>query len=247
MEGAAPIIYPVKPLPKPKPKKILHDHLPDLPCIMTLVAPTKSGKSVLLNNLILRDDFYKDVHDNITIMSNTIEQDETSRFLRKACDCYTGYDDNVLAGIVQQQKAFDDDERPFIGLIFDDILGSVKRSSYLNHLVTRSRHYGIGLLAISVQSFKAVGPTIRNNTNAFICMNLQNMSELSKISDEYSGMFGGDDNFRKIYAKATEQRYNFLYLDLQNNPARAFRNFEEQLAEGDKILFGGDVKNNVPE
>ena len=247
MEGAAPIIYPVKPLPKPKPKKILHDHLPDLPCIMTLVAPTKSGKSVLLNNLILRDDFYKDVHDNITIMSNTIEQDETSRFLRKACDCYTGYDDNVLAGIVQQQKAFDDDERPFIGLIFDDILGSVKRSSYLNHLVTRSRHYGIGLLAISVQSFKAVGPTIRNNTNAFICMNLQNMSELSKISDEYSGMFGGDDNFRKIYAKATEQRYNFLYLDLQNNPARAFRNFEEQLAEGEKLLFGGDVKNNVPE
>ena len=26
--------------------------------------------------------------------------------------------------------------------------------------------------------------------------------------------------------KATEKRYDFLYLDLQSNPARAFRNFE---------------------
>jgi hypothetical protein len=73
------------------------------------------------------------------------------------------------------------------------------------------------------------------------------MSELDKISLEFSGMFGGDDNFRKIYHKATEQRYDFLYLDLQSNPARAFRNFEEQLAEGDRLMFGGEIKNKIPE
>jgi len=245
--GSAPKIYPVKDPPKEKPRKITHPNLPELPCIMTLVMPTKSGKSTILSNLLLRDEFFKGAMDNVTIMSNTIEQDVTSRYLKKACDCYTGYDDNVLAGIVEQQKQFDDDERPFIGLIFDDILGSVKRNSYLNHLVTRSRHYGVGLLAVSVQSFKAVGPTIRNNTNAFICGNLQNMSELEKISQEFSGMFGGDEKFRKIYHKATEQRYDFLFLDLQENPARAFRNFEEQLADGDRLLFEGEVENKIPE
>ena len=242
-----PQIFPVKDPPKEKPRKITHPNLPELPCIMTLVMPTKSGKSTILSNMILRDDFYKGAMDNVTIMSNTIDQDVTSRFLRKACDCYTGYDDNVLAGIIEQQKSFEDDDRPFIGMIFDDILGSVKRNSYLNHLVTRSRHYGVGLLAISVQSFKAVGPCIRNNTNAFICGNLQNMSELDKISLEYSGMYGGDEKFRKIYHKATEQRYDFLYLDLQSNPARAFRNFEEQIAEGDKLLFEGEVVDTIPE
>ena len=247
MEGKPPQIYPVKDPPKEKARKLVHPNLPELPCIMTLVMPTKSGKSTILSNLLLRDEFFKDAMDNVTIMSNTIDQDVTSRYLRKACDCYTGYDDSVLAGIIEQQKQFEDDERPFIGLIFDDILGSVKRNSYLNHLVTRSRHYGVGLLAVSVQSFKAVGPTIRNNTNAFICGNLQNMSELEKISQEFSGMFGGDEKFRKIYNKATEQRYDFLFLDLQENPARAFCCFHTQLADGDKLLFEGDVKNNIPE
>ena len=247
-DKSAPTILPVKDPPKEKPRKVTHPNLPELPCIMVLVMPTKSGKSTILSNMLLRDDFYKGAMDNVTIMSNTIEQDVTSRFLRKACDCYTGYDDNILAGIINQQKQFDDDERPFIGLVFDDILGSVKRNSYLTHLVTRSRHYGVGLLAVSVQSFKSLGPTIRNNTNAFICGNLQNMSELDKISAEMSGMFGGDENFRKIYHKATEQKYDFLYLDLQSNPARSFRNFEEQLSEGDRLLFdGAKVENNIPE
>ena len=234
MEGKVPQIYPVKDPPKEKPRKITHPNLPELPCIMCLVMPTKSGKSTILSNLLLRDDFYKDAMDNVTIMSNTIDQDITSRFLKKACDCYTGYDDNVLAGIIEQQKQF-------------DILGSVKRNSYLNHLVTRSRHYGVGLLAVSVQSFKAVGPTIRNNTNAFICGNLQNMSELDKISQEFSGMFGGDEKFRKIYHKATEVRYDFLYLDLQSNPARAFKCFETQIAEGDRLLFGEKPINKIPD
>ncbi len=250
MEGAPPKILRVKSPPKEKPRKVVHPNLPELPCICVLVMPTKSGKSTILSNMLLREDFYKDVHDNITIFSNTIEQDVTSRFLCKACDTYTGYDDNVLSGIISQQKSFKDEDRPFIGLVFDDILGSVKRNSYLNHLVTRSRHYGVGLLAISVQSFKAVGPTIRNNCNSFICGNLQNMSELDKISQEYSGMFGGDEKFRKIYNKATEQRYDFLFLDLQNNPARAFRNFETQIAEGDKLLFeplNGDAEVKIPE
>tara|TARA_R110002096_G_scaffold417090_1_gene620590 strand:- start:307 stop:1071 length:765 start_codon:yes stop_codon:yes gene_type:complete len=246
MDKSAPQIRKVKDPPKEKPRKILHENLPQLPCIMTIIAPTKSGKTNLLSNLLLRDDFYKDVHDNVTIMSNTIESDQTGRFLRQACDCYTGYSDQILGGLITQQKSFSEEDRPFIGLVFDDILGSVKRNSYLNSLVTRSRHFGVGLLAISVQSFKALGPVIRNNCNAFICLNLQNMSELSKISDEYSGMFGGDQNFRKIYNKATEVRYDFLYLDLQSNPSRAFCCFHTLLADGDKLYFGEGAVGHMP-
>ena len=68
MSGQVPQIYPVKDPPKEKPRKILHPNLPELPCIMCLVMPTKSGKSTILSNLLLREDFYRDVHDNVTIM-----------------------------------------------------------------------------------------------------------------------------------------------------------------------------------
>ena len=247
-----PTIYPVKALPADVQRRPLHPNMPQLPTIMTIVAPTASGKSVLLSNLLLREDMYggKDpLFDNITVMSNTINSDVTSRFLREACDCYDFYDDVVLGNIIQQQKSYEDPEdRPFIALVFDDILGSVKRSSYLNSLVTRARHYGVGLCVCSVQSFKSLGPTIRNNCNSFICMNLQNMSELDKISDEYNGMFGGDEKFRQIYHHATQVQYDFLYLDLKSNPSRALRNFEEVIAVGDQLNFdpSSTIKKEIP-
>ena len=53
--------------------------------------------------------------------------------------------------------------------------------------------------------------------------------------------------FRKIYHKATEVRYDFLYLDLQSNPARAFKCFETQIAEGDRLLFGEKPINKIPD
>ena len=55
MESKPPQILPVREPPKDKPRKNLHPHLPDLPCIMVMTAPTKSGKSTTLSNLILRD------------------------------------------------------------------------------------------------------------------------------------------------------------------------------------------------
>jgi hypothetical protein len=254
-ESKGPSIYPVVEPPKVKQRRELHPNLPILPTIMTIVAPTKSGKSTILSNLLLRSDMYgpigkETLFDNVTIMSNTINSDITSRFLRKSCDCYDFYDDVILGNIIHQQKSYEDEEdRPFIALVFDDILGSVKRSSYLNSLVTRARHYGVGLCVCSVQSFKSLGPTIRNNCNSFICCNLQNMSELNKISEEYNGMFGGDENFRKIYHHATQVPYDFLYLDLQSNPARALRNFEEIIAVGDQLNFdpNSTIKKEIPE
>ena len=70
---------------------------------------------------------------------------------------------------------------------------------------------------------------------------------MTKISDEYNGMFGGDEKFRKIYAEATKERYDFMYLDLQSNPARAFRNFETLLADGDQLYFDGSSEVKISE
>jgi hypothetical protein len=38
-----------------------------------------------------------------------------------------------------------------------------------------------------------------------------------------------DGKFRELYKKATKKKYDFLHLNLQENPAEAWRNFEEKL------------------
>jgi len=49
-------------------------------------------------------------------------------------------------------------------------------------------------------------------------------------------VFGGADNWLKIYALATPNRYDFLHMSFQDNPPRAYRNFETLIAEGSNIL-----------
>jgi len=63
-----------------------------------------------------------------------------------------------------------------------------------------------------------------------------NQKELGKMAEEYGDVFGGAENWLKIYAQATPNRYDFLHMDFQSNPPRAYRNFETLIAEGQKIL-----------
>ena len=89
------------------------------------------------------------------------------------------------------------------------------------------------LLIISSQNFRAVSPIIRQNaTNVIIGSPFPNQKELAKVGEEFGDLFGGADSFIKIYRKATPNRYDFLYLDLQANPPVAYHNFESVVAVG---------------
>ena len=68
-----------------------------------------------------------------------------------------------------------------------------------------------------------------------------NSKELGKISEEYGDMFGGADNLLKIYKIATPKRYDFLHLDLQENPPVAYHNFEKVIAIGSNIMGDSNV------
>ena len=78
-----------------------------------------------------------------------------------------------------------------------------------------------------------------------------NSKELEKIAEEYGDMFGGADNLLKIYKIATPEKYDFLHLDLQENPPIAYHNFEKQIAvgpsiTGDSNIDISDLKDDTP-
>ena len=232
-----PVVKPSGGDPKPH-----HPHLPKVGVdeegggsLLLLLSPVKTGKSTLISNLFLNDAFYgQEFFDEINVISNTIANDVTSRYLRKVANCHDHYSDIHIDKIVNRQKSFDKEDQPQIAICLDDCLGSIKRESKINHLCSRYRHFNIKLLIISSQKFRgAVSPVIRANaTDVVIGSPFPNMKELQAISEEYGDLFGGADRWMKIYRKATPNKFDFLYMDLQSNPPLAYRNFEKVIAVG---------------
>ena len=139
----------------------------------------------------------------------------------------------MISGIMKEQSQYKRDERPSYALILDDILTQdFSKSNAVSFFSTRFRHY-IDFYLISTQSFRAVSGMIRNNANSVFICRQQNKMELEKIAEEYSGMVGGKENFFKWYKEIHSQPFSVMYLDLQSNPARILRNFEEVVWSGD--------------
>lgn len=236
-QEAFPKILKVQDPPQEKIKP-LHPHLPQPPALLLMISPIRTGKSTIISNLLLNSHFYgQDYFDEVMCISPTIYNDKTSRFLKKAFDCYDGYNDQIITDLIAKQEAYANDgnieERPEVAVILDDILGTIRREANVNHLASRFRHYGIKLLLMSSQNYRSVSPVIRSNaTNMIIGSPFPNTKELGKIAEEIGDQFGGYDNFLKIYYMATPEKYDFLYLDLQSNPPLAYHNFEKVIAQG---------------
>ena len=193
---------------------------------MLICSSVRSGKSNLLCNLLLNSNFLKDCFEDVYIFSSTIHQDQTTRKLKEAfpSTCYDTFDENKLLRIIDHQKSYEDDERPAIAIILDD-LQNIKPKSPFYTLASNFRHYGIGLLCYTIQNFKMVPPIVRSNvTNLLIGTN--NSHQMKQIGQEYGDSFGGEDNFIRIHRTAVPERFNFLYGRLDQYPAKLHRNFE---------------------
>ena len=203
--------------------------------LLLMISPVKTGKSTIISNLFLNEDFYgQEFFDDVKIISNTIKNDVTSRFLNKAFEVYDFYSDEIIDGIVENQKKFDKEDQPQIAVVLDDCLGSIKRESKINHLSSRYRHFNIKMLIISSQKFTgSVSPIIRANaTDVIIGSPFPNQKELLRVAEEYGDLFGGADNWLRLYRKATPNKYDFCYMDLQSNPPLMYHNFSKVVGSG---------------
>ncbi len=218
-------------------KKKLHPNLPDISTgqVGILISPVKTGKSTIISNLLLNPNFYKDQFDLVYIISNTINNDRTSRFLKEEFP-ETIYDDlsridEIIDNIIKYQDSFPRGEKPFIAVILDDFLG-IKKSAKINYLSTRARHYNIGLLLFASQVFRGLEVPIRQNAT-FVAIGSPNPNEkeLNKMADEYSDILGGRENFFKLYKQATPNKYDFMYIDIQSNPTKVYSKFDKLIYE----------------
>jgi hypothetical protein len=210
--------------------KIKHP-LPKPPFTLALIAPTKSGKSNLIVNLLKNSYFgYDDIFKEIYYISPTVGIDETLRSINEDDDIIKidqeedlQYLDDILNDIVKSQKSKSKEEREPVLIVLDDCLDYLKKSKRLDSLPSYSRHYNISII-ITTQVYNALPTKLRKNASAYLIARIYNNKDLQNIEEEIGANF---HDFRNNYDKATKEKYSFLFVDNRN--IELWKNFDELL------------------
>lgn len=202
--------------------------LPEPPFTMLIVAPRKSGKTVVISNLVSR--LLANHHDAgkcgyfayKVLISPTAEIDTSARDLvREMDEVYKGWDDQIINHLVALSNEFKR-QLPIL-LILDDILGLLPRVSNLSWFVTRNRHYNISLI-VSTQHFRGVSNLIRENACGIIVFKISNTREYKALCEEMAYF---EDAYQVAVLDA--EPYSFLYVKIEGGELRFYKKFEKLL------------------
>ena len=214
-------------------KQSKHEHLPKVPLRMLLLAPSGSGKTVLLSNLILN--IYRGCFERIFVFSPSIDIDKTwepvkqyqtdiMRASEKGKDklYFDHYNPSDLENIIETQhkiikmmKAAKRTKLFSILIVIDDFADDpifTRQSKLLHSLFTRGRHNSISTV-VSTQKFASIHPIVRVNAVALIVYRLRNQKELISFIEEVSGLVSKKE-LLEIYKLATDEEFGFLYINL---------------------------------
>ena len=209
--------------------------MPSVPGVSMIVAPPRTGKTVLCSNLLLRKSMLGDKFDEVYIYSPSIFNCKSSKYLRENFNCLDEYSDLSLQKILDKQMEYEKNgnikDRPSICIFFDDAVNIIKKNSLITSLCSRYRHFGIDQIIISIQSYKGVPNIIRQNLSTLILLAPNNNTKQMKLINEELDCFNGYDNFLKLFNEATnnQERYNFMMVKLDYSPVQVWSNFDRQL------------------
>jgi len=242
-------IYKVKDLENKGKYPPLNPILPQPPFLLIGYGSVRSGKTNSLINMMRRDDMFgTDYFDDVLVISNTAGNDpKMYKFMGDAFRLEDHYENKMIDDLIASQKSYSREEMPTTLLILDDIISKdFKKSSSnaINSLATRFRHYELSMM-VFVQSARAVSNMIRSNATNILIYRQQSNLEWEKLQEEYSDL--APKNFANYYKISQMERYGFLYIDCQENPARFYKNFEELIGIGDKMVWKGKLPDDEDE
>ncbi len=180
---------------------------PKLPLRAMVVGPSQTGKSTLIQSMIL--DIYRGCFERIYIFSPSIELDHTWQpvkdYIKKDFKVDTNkekvyFEENdppALEEIIENQKRLidfmkkGDCKKMFnILIVFDDLLDDVrmmKHNSLLNSLFIRGRHMWISTI-VSSQVYRGVSSIVRKNITDMFLFKIPNQLEFDAIAEEVSAL-----------------------------------------------------------
>ncbi len=214
-------------------KQSKHSVVPKLPLRGILLAPSGSGKTVLLSNMMLN--IYRGCFERIYIFSPSVNVDQTWEEVKKYQDTVMGvketetdplyfdhYDPDDLQHIIetQQKVILEMKKRKMTKLFsiciliddFSDDSNFSRHSKLLHSLFTRGRHNSISTL-VSTQKFASIAQIVIINAMFIIVYRLRNSKDLETFLEELSAMLHRKE-LLELYKLATKEAYSFLHNNL---------------------------------
>jgi len=208
------------------------DPLPKKNNLIWLIVGAKGkGKSNLLLNSLMHQEFYKNYYDNIYLISPTADRDpkfdELVKELSSDNHFYTEPSADNVQEIIDNIKIFNDGfnvkkkkRQPRNLIIFDDCISSFPKStqkSVINHLFISHRHLKTSIFCTS-QTFKKLNTIIRSNADLISFFQNDNSLEQKGFKEEYS--------IKDEYMEKLKMSNDFLHVSFCGGKKKLFFKFD---------------------
>jgi hypothetical protein len=197
------------------PNKHLHGF--DLPFRMCIVAPSSSGKTNLLVNMVMLFCQGKGTFQKINIVTRDKESDPLYRWLESKSPSII-ISDGLSSIPKMDAKTYDKDTNSL--LVLDDLVLS-KNLSAVEEVYIRGRKLGISVIFIS-QSYFKIPTVIRQNCSYMVILKLSGVRDARLILSEFS-LGVTKEELMEIYEHATAEKFSPLIIDLAAPKESRFR------------------------
>ena len=193
----------------------VHLHQFKVPFRMCIVAPSGSGKTNFLINLLhLFSCGYKGTFQTIAIITRN-KDEPLYRWITSKCDQIT-----IKEGLTNtpQLDKFDKDYNHLV--VWDDLVLS-KDLTMVEQYYIRARKLNCSVIFIS-QSFFKIPKIIRNNCSYMVLLKLSGNREVNMILSEF-GLGITKDELLALYEYATAEKFSPLVIDMEEDSSKRFR------------------------
>jgi hypothetical protein len=185
-----------------------------LPFRMCIVAPSGSGKTNFLCNLIGLFSKGKGTFQTITIITKNKDEPLYKWITSKS-------DQIVIKEGLSNTPPLDKYDKEFNHLLVWDDLVLSKDLSMVENYYIRARKLNVSVIFIS-QSYFRIPKIIRNNCSYMVLLKLSGQREVNVILSEF-GLGVTKDELIEIYKYATSEKFSPLLIDLEADSSNRFR------------------------
>jgi hypothetical protein len=185
-----------------------------LPFRMCIVAPSGSGKTNFLCNLIRLFSSGKGTFQTITIITKNKDEPLYKWITTKS-------DQIVIKEGLSNTPPLDKYDKGFNHLLVWDDLVLSKDLSMVENYYIRARKLNVSVIFIS-QSYFRIPKIIRNNCSYMVLLKLSGQREVNVILSEF-GLGVSKEQLIEIYKYATAEKFSPLLIDLEADSQQRFR------------------------